>query len=56
MSYRKARSIPAKANKEEQQKFLDEQLKPLLEQATSGEANLYFGDAVHIIYGALVRL
>ncbi len=31
---------------------MDEQLTPLLEKAKNKETNLYFGDAVHIIYGA----
>ena len=52
MSYKKARSIPAKAKKEQQQVFLDERLMPLLNQAENNEIELYFGDAVHIIYGA----
>lgn len=52
MSYKKARSIPAKVNKEQQQVFLNTQLIPLLKQAENNEIELYFGDAVHIIYGA----
>lgn len=31
---------------------MDVQLTPLLEQANKRETNLYFGDAVHLIYGA----
>ena len=52
MSYKKSRNIPAKADKEKQQEFLDSQLLPLLEQAKNEEIELYFGDGVHLIYGA----
>ena len=52
MSYKKSRSIPAKADKKEQLKFLDTKLLPLIKSAYNNEIKLYFGDAVHLIYGA----
>ena len=52
LSYKKSRSIPAKAKKEQQQLFLDLKILPLLNTAIKGEIELYFGDAVHLIYGA----
>jgi transposase len=45
----KAGHIPAKANPEEQKKFLDEQLMPVIEKAQKDEVVLFM-DAAHIIW------
>ena len=42
MSYKKARSIPVKAKKEQQQVFLDERLMPLLNQAENNEIEIVY--------------
>jgi transposase len=52
LSYKKARSLPAKANKKKQKEFLSNTLLPLIERAEKEEIELYFGDAVHLIWGA----
>lgn len=52
LSYKKSRSIPGKADKEKQEEFVNNTLGPLLEEAHKGNVKLYFGDAVHLIWGA----
>lgn len=49
--YLKARSKPAKADKEKQQEFYDNKLKHLIDSAQKRDIVLLFGDAVHLIYG-----
>jgi transposase len=41
--------IPAKADPEKQEKFLQEKLEPLIEQAQQGKCHLFFMDAAHFI-------
>jgi len=41
--------IPAKADSEKQQDFLDNRLLPLIEQAQKGECQLFFMDAAHFV-------
>ena len=48
--YIKSRIVPAKADREKQEKFLKETLEPLLEQSKNGERIVYFADGVHVIY------
>ena len=48
---KKPRSIPAKADPEEQAAFLDTTLVYLINLALKGEILLYFADGVHLIYG-----
>ena len=50
LSYRKVGSIPAKADHEKQEKFLDEKLKPLLESAKKGLCTVLFVDAAHFVH------
>lgn len=54
LRYRRVSSIPAKADIEEQKKFLDEKLQPQLEQAKKRERDVYFVDAAHFVLGAFL--
>ncbi|MBQ7608969.1 MAG: IS630 family transposase [Desulfovibrionaceae bacterium] len=47
----KSGSLPLKADVEEQRKFYDNTLHPLMEKAKSGECVLLFGDASHFVMG-----
>jgi len=47
----KCGSLPFKADVEEQRKFYDNRLHPLMEKAKSGECVLLFGDASHFVMG-----
>ena len=47
----KPRSIPAKADPEEQYRFLYGKLWPLIKAALKGELLLFFADGAHLIYG-----
>lgn len=53
-SYRKIGQVPAKADVEEQQVFIDEELNPLIEQAQKEEIHLLFMDATHLVMGAFL--
>jgi transposase len=44
-------TVPAKADHDEQAKFLDEQLLPRLEEAKRGQRTVFFVDAAHFVYG-----
>ena len=46
---RKVGQIPAKADPEKQQKFLDEELEPRLEEVQAGKRHLFFVDATHFV-------
>jgi transposase len=46
---RKVASIPAKADPEKQQKFLDDQLTPRLAEAQANQRHLFFVDAAHFV-------
>ena len=46
---RKVGMIPAKADPEVQQKFKDEKLDPVLEEAKEGNRHVYFVDAAHFV-------
>jgi len=43
--------VPAKADHGEQKEFLDEQLRPRLEEAKAGKRTVLFVDAAHFVYG-----
>jgi transposase len=46
---RKVGQIPAKADPEKQQKFLDEELEPRIEEVQAGKRHLFFVDAAHFV-------
>jgi len=48
--------IPAKANVEEQQKFHDETLQPLLKQAKAGKCHVLFLDSAHFVLAAFIAI
>jgi transposase len=52
LSYRKVTSIPAKANPEEQEKFLNEVMAPDLQKAKNGKISMYYVDAGHFVEGS----
>jgi transposase len=52
--FRKVGSIPAKANTEQQKKFLETELKPRLDEANLGKRDVYFIDAAHFVLGAFL--
>lgn len=56
MRYRKAGQIPGKANGEKQLEFLDEELRPKLQEAAEGRRKVFFVDASHFVMGAVVGM
>src|SRR5262245_32299977 len=54
LSYRKLGMIPAKADADEQAKFLDEGLRPRLRQARRLRRVVCFVDAAHFVHGAFL--
>ncbi len=48
----KSGQIPAKANPDEQQLFLEEKLKPVLKEAQENKRHVFFMDASHFVMGA----
>jgi len=53
LSNQKPRVVPGKADSEKQEEFLNNTLIPLLDKADKDDnVKLYFGDAVHLIYGS----
>jgi len=54
MNWRKAGSVPAKADAAVQQEFLENQLEPRLEEARRGKRAVLFVDAAHLVYGAFL--
>ena len=49
MRPRKTGHVPGKANPQEQQKFLEKKLMPLVDQAKTGVCHLFFMDASHFV-------
>ena len=49
MAPRKVGMIPAKADSEEQESFLKEELEPRLEEARGGQRVVFFVDAAHFV-------
>jgi transposase len=56
MRYRKAGQIPGKADGELQLEFLDEKLRPKLNEAKAGLRKVYFVDASHFVMGAVLGM
>lgn len=56
MKHLKVGHIPAKANPEEQEKFLEEEIKPRLEEAEKGERVVLFCDAAHFVLHAFLGM
>ena len=52
MQWRKVGSLPAKADCDEQQAFVDRKLAPKLREAVRGQRTVLFLDASHFVYGA----
>jgi len=50
----KAGQTPSKANKEEQEVFIEEKLEPLIEKAEAGDIHLLFMDAAHFVMGVFL--
>lgn len=48
--------VPAKADSEQQQVFVDQSLNPLLEKAKAGQCHLFFMDAAHFVLAAFVGM
>jgi len=49
MAPRKVGMIPAKADPDEQEQFIEEELEPRLEEAKSGRRVVFFVDAAHFV-------
>jgi len=56
MSYRKAGQVPGKANGEEQLDFLENELRPKLDEAEAGTRKVFFVDASHFVMGAVLGM
>ena len=56
MKPRKVGHIPAKADVEQQENFLQEQLEPRLKEALSGERAVLFVDAAHFIFAPFLGI
>ena len=54
LEFRKLGMIPAKADADEQAKFLDEELRPRLQQARRLRRVICFVDAAHFVHGAFL--
>ena len=54
LKYRKVAPIPAKADPAAQERFLSEQLDPILAQAQAGLVHVFFMDAAHFVFGAFL--
>ena len=56
MTCRKAAAMPAKADPEQQQAFLESRLEPLLEEEKQGKRRVFFVDAAHFVMGAFLSM
>lgn len=56
INYRKAGSIPDKADINAQQEFHDEELQPRLEESKAGKRDVYFIDAAYTVGGGWILL
>jgi transposase len=56
MRYRKAGQIPGKADGQLQLEFLEEQLRPKLDEAKAGKRKVFFVDASHFVMGAVLGM
>ena len=56
MGYRKAGQIPGKADGAEQLDFLENELRPKLDEAEAGARKVFFVDASHFVMGAVLGM
>ncbi len=56
MAPRKVGMIPAKADLDEQENFIKEELEPRLEEAKSGQRVVFFVDAAHFVLAPFLRI
>ena len=56
MKFRKMGAIPSKADPERQKTFLEDELKPLLEEEKKGKGHVFFVDAAHFVMGAFLGM
>jgi len=56
MKCRKTAAIPAKADAEKQEAFLENSLEPLLEKERQGQCRVFFVDAAHFVMGAFLSV
>lgn len=56
MKCRKMSAIPSKADPERQESFLENELKPLLDEEKNGKGYVFFVDADHFIMGAFLGM
>ena len=56
MRYRKAGQIPGKADGAKQLEFLDQELRPKLQEAAEGKRKVFFVDASHFVMGAVIGM
>jgi len=56
MSYRKAGQVPGRADGAQQLEFLDQQLRPKLQEAAEGKRKVFFVDASHFVMGACLGM
>ena len=56
MKCRKMAAIPAKADPEKQQAFLNDTLEPWLAEETHGQRRVFFVDAAHFVMGAFLGM
>jgi hypothetical protein len=54
MKCRKTAALPAKADPEKQEAFLENSLEPLLEKERQGRCRVFFVDAAHCVMGAFL--
>ena len=56
MKCRKMAAIPSKADPERQEIFLENELKPLLDEEKNGKGHVFFVDAAHFVMGAFLGM
>lgn len=56
MRYRKAGQIPGKADGQLQLEFLEQELRPKLDEAEAGKRKVFFVDASHFVMGAVLGM
>jgi hypothetical protein len=49
-------AIPSKADPERQESFLENELKPLLDEEKNGKGYVFFVDAAHFVMGAFLGM
>ena len=56
MKCRKVAAIPSKADPERQETFLENELKPLLDEEKNGKGHVFFVDAAHFVMGSFLGM